>query len=366
MLRLRVVQAEFGDCLILEYGTLARPKYILIDGGPTGTYKKHLRFELERIRQKGGCLDLAILSHVDNDHVIGLLEMMADIADARSAGKTEIIPIQALWHNAFQQTVGGDGEIAGRLDFSLSSALPALSFMGSAPAVAFGISEGHRLLLAGQELSIPLNPGFAEAIITTQAVSNPVLLKPLKLWVVGPSPDNLQRLKKEWLEWLEKFESRVHFADEVEAEKIDRSVPNLSSIMLLAVSGRRKILLTGDGRGDELVTGLEQAGLLGASGKLHVDVLKLPHHGSARNINRAFFDTVTANTYILSANGRYNNPDLAALIWLVEAVRKQKRRVRIVATNDTDASRLLVREYPPEEYGYRLDVLQPGEHSIVI
>ena len=45
---------------------------ILIDGGPSQTYKRHLNahFKISVIPNKK--LDLVILSHIDNDHVLGL------------------------------------------------------------------------------------------------------------------------------------------------------------------------------------------------------------------------------------------------------------------------------------------------------
>jgi hypothetical protein len=42
-------------------------------------------------------------------------------------------------------------------------------------------------------------------------------------------------------------------------------------------------------------------------------VLKLPHHGSVRNVTEEFLTTVTADHYVMSANGKYDNPDLDTL-----------------------------------------------------
>jgi beta-lactamase superfamily II metal-dependent hydrolase len=366
MLRLRVVQAEFGDCLILEYGTAANPHYILIDGGPEGTYPKHLRGELQALRQSAKGLDLVVLSHVDNDHVIGLLELMAEQVNNREAGKPELIAFNTLWHNAFGETVGAQSNLAGQVDTRAASYAPAFAMMPSANAVIFGIREGNQLQEAQQELGIARNPGFPGGVITTGAAPQPVAFKNLKLWVAGPTAANLERLRVEWAEWLQKAAHAAAFADPVEADKVDRSVPNLSSIMLLAVSGRRKILLTSDGLGNDLIDGLKQAGLLDAHGKLHVSILKLPHHGSVRNVNRTFFDTITADTYVISANGKYNNPDLATLIWLVEAARQQRRKITIAATNETESTHQLLVEYPPAEYGYRLALMGAGQHAMVL
>jgi beta-lactamase superfamily II metal-dependent hydrolase len=158
--------------------------------------------------------------------------------------------------------------------------------------------------------------------------------------------------------------------DPIEAEraarKADQSVPNLSSIMFLAEAEGNTILLTGDGRGDHLLDGLDQAGLLDAEGRLHVDVLKVPHHGSSRNATRAFFQTVTADAYVVSANGRHDNPDLQVLRWIVESAKEQERRIEVFATNATDSTRRLLVECEPEAYGYRLSTMAPGEHSMVL
>ena len=36
---------------------------------------------------------------------------------------------------------------------------------------------------------------------------------------------------------------------------------------------------------------------------MHVDVLKMPHHGSDRNMDRAFLERITADHYVFSGNG---------------------------------------------------------------
>lgn len=364
MMKLSVIQAEFGDCLLLRFGSKAKPMHILIDGGPSGTYPKHLHAELEKIQRMNGCLELMILSHVDNDHIIGLLEMLADMAKQRAANHPDAVPVRGIWHNRFEQAEGHAAGLTTRIDSGLQGTTGAV--FSSATAETFGIKEGNKLSVAAQQLKIPVNPGVPGSVITTASYPDPLAIADLKLWVIGPTPENLEALKKKWLAWLETYENRAAFADEAEAEKIDRSVPNLSSIMLLAQSGNRKILLTGDGTSDDVLDGLRQKGLLDSQGKLKVDVLKLPHHGSARNMRRTFFERVTAKTYVISANGRDGNPDLATLIWLVTTAKSQRRKIKIVATNPTTTLDQLVEEYPPQTYRYQLVILQPSDHALEI
>lgn len=72
---------------------------------------------------------------------------------------------------------------------------------------------------------------------------------------------------------------------------------------------------------------------------------------------------MTAYTSVISANGHPDNPDLATLIWIVEAAHEADRPIRIMATNDTPALRKLPLEYPPDEYDYTLDIMPPEQSS---
>jgi hypothetical protein len=72
------------------------------------------------------------------------------------------------------------------------------------------------------------------------------------------------------------------------------------------------MLLTGDARGDHVLDALKAAGAT-TRGKLHVDILKLPHHGSIRNVEENFFEVITADHYVISANGRDGNPETETL-----------------------------------------------------
>jgi hypothetical protein len=79
------------------------------------------------------------------------------------------------------------------------------------------------------------------------------------------------------------------------------------------------MLLTGDARGDKIIDGLELVGLLRKKGKLHVNILKVPHHGSARNMEQGFFERVTADHYVFSGDGNHGNPDRQTVQMLLDA-----------------------------------------------
>jgi len=361
--RLHVLQAKFGDCLVLEFGTTGAPRFMLIDGGPQGTYEAHLRPFLQKLAADGHGLELAMLSHVDNDHVSGLLDLFSELRTQSEGGEPPLVRLGSLWHNSFFQGPS-DRQVEPALRAALAMAAPESAVAGHLGAILNGVSEGNRLRLLCELVKIPLNPGFSDGEIVTDT-AQPFSMENLRLRVIGPSRRNLDQLRVEWLEWLDKH------ADEIGRERplsvqADRSIPNLSSIAVLAEAAGKSILLTGDARGDHLLNGLEDAALLAPGGRLHVSVLKLPHHGSARNITREFFERVTADTYVVSADGRNGNPDLDPLLWLVDAARADQREIEIVITNETPSTQKLVASRSPRTSGYALRTLARGKSLVTV
>lgn len=369
MLRLHVLQARYGDCLILEYGEGSAPRYLLVDGGPRHVYNRRLQALLQGIRDDGGEIEMAILSHVDDDHVHGLLDLLTDLQWQRTRGVPETIAIGELWHNSFSGTLGEDIET--RLKRLVGRAGAVRSAMPRTDTTCRDIGQGSDLTQYAQNLELPINPRFGpDGIVTVEQATEPIALGDLTLRIVGPTEENLENLREDWLAWLREHEERILVPDIAQADRAakqaDTSVPNLSSIMVLAEADDRTILLTGDGRGDHLLQGLERAGLLDSEGRLHVDVLKLPHHGSKYNVSKEFVQAVTADQYIVSASGRHGHPHKNTLRWIVEAAQEHGRPIKIVATNTTRSLREIVQEYNPGEYGYQLEIMPEGEQEIVL
>jgi hypothetical protein len=121
-------------------------------------------------------------------------------------------------------------------------------------------------------------------------------------------------------QWLREQQEKKHKDPKAAlAAFVDQSVPNLSSIVVLAELGGKKMLLTGDARGDKILEGMQLVGLIENDRKLHVDILKVPHHGSDNNMETSFFERVTADHYVFSGNGEHGNPERTTLQMLLEA-----------------------------------------------
>ena len=136
--------------------------------------------------------------------------------------------------------------------------------------------------------------------------------------------------------------------------------------MLLIQSKNKKILFTGDGSGDDIIEALSRNAMLDKQGKFHVDILKVPHHGSDRNVSPEFFNTVIADYYVISANGRDDNPSVDTLKWIIESRNKRIKSKKIVFTNNTPNIVKILKEYDQKEYDYECIFLEGKQDFLTL
>ena len=361
----RMIQAEFGDCFILETpDTNGTTRYVLMDGGPAGTYENHLKRELEAIKQRGGQLDLVVLSHVDGDHIVGLLDLFSDLL------QNPLIAIKKLWFNSFDKAIGQNNNAAVRVNDVFIEAgiqgLLAASMANTEEVTIQSINQGNRLRVRAQQLNIPVNPDVPGGLIEAQTSPLKIQIGGITFTVVGPTAENLAELQEEWQKWLDKQEEAIASSDIESFAMSDESIPNLSSICLLAESNGVRLLLTGDARGDHLLQGLDQAQLLSPDGSIDVDILKVPHHGSDRNVTQDFFQKVRARQYVISANGKYGNPDYSTLKWIIKVATVQQRPIELVLSNRVPIIDQLVVDFPMNQNTYQLRFMPSDAHSLVV
>lgn len=366
MATLKIVQAEHGDCFLIAYKENGASRNMLIDGGPRGTYRRHLKDILTDVGNRGELLDYIVLSHVDSDHISGLLDLLFELEEQRLNNKDETVAINQIWANTFQRTIGLNNTIAERFQAVMATVNNMDSVMGHSAMEVLGINQGNKLRLQALKLGIDLNQGFQDGLVSSDTTTSPFEEGELKITMLGPNEDNLEELRQEWLDWLEENENAIMSGDVDLMANADRSKPNLSSIMFLAEVDGAAILFTGDGRSDHLYGALESQDLLDGQGKIHLDYFKVPHHASNRNITKSFLKLVTADSYIISANGRHHNPDLATMIWIVESAKERQSEIELIITNPTAATDKLQEEYPSAEYGYSLRFLADGSSFLDI
>jgi hypothetical protein len=344
---LDVRRARKGDCLLLHYGTQEKPRLIMIDGGPKGVYGPHLQPRLEAIRKaraKGNLplqVDLLMVSHVDDDHIQGILELTSELRVAADEKKSPLVQVLGLWHNSFDSIIDGKGDeltasvegqfgaasIAGSAEFSEEKETEVEEESDEEPEVVSSglkvlasIAQGAQLRENARRLDLSINDEFDGSLIIADKDAEAVDMgQGLTFKVAGPMLPEVEALRKKHNEWLKDLKEQGKKPSEVLAAYVDKSVTNLSSLVVLAEVDGKTMLLTGDARGDKVLEGLEMAELIDKGGKMQVDLLKVPHHGSSNNLEADFFKRIIASHYVFSGNGEHGNPERESLEMLFEA-----------------------------------------------
>jgi beta-lactamase superfamily II metal-dependent hydrolase len=345
-----LLKAHQGDCYLLHCGTKEKPGLVMIDGGPKQVFRPYLIDRLGKIRiarniteKQMLMVDLLMVSHVDGDHIQGILDLTKEEIMAKDAGEPRLLNVLNFWHNSFEALIEhetGDltasmkkqfGEAAVSGAEELSDAAKAKveeeceedpEVIASSLKVLASIEQGFRLGKDAEKLDFPCNLEFDRKPIVARKNSQALPIAPgLKFTVVGPMDSEVKALRKKHLKWLEDQRKAGKPVPQALAAYIDKSVPNLSSIVVLAEVDDKRMLLTGDARGDKIIEGLQLTGRLGPgkASTMQVDLLKVPHHGSANNLAQDFFGRIIAKHYVFSGNGDYGNPERETLEMLWKA-----------------------------------------------
>jgi len=317
---LEALQARKGDCLILHFGSEDSPQFAVIDGGPSRVYGDSLKPRLGQLSKKfakPGELPLAfaMVSHIDDDHIRGILDWLADWQKDRGSE----CHIDDFWFNSFEDGLRHIPKELRAAYFGSNDPNVQVASLGRSgdkkiSAVLASVGQGKQLRAFLEMKGIQVNRDRGLLIADGRATTGS--FDGLTLTVVSPNKRRLEGLFKKWQEAVKKKQK-------VEAAAyVDQSVENLSSIVVVAEFGKKakkRMLLTGDARGDDILEGLNDGGFLDSKGRVHVDLLKVPHHGSDRDVAPDFFQKITADHYVISANGENDNPDADTLCWLGEA-----------------------------------------------
>ncbi|MGW4896978.1 ComEC/Rec2 family competence protein [Kitasatospora sp. NPDC004240] len=313
MITVEMLPAAHGDALWIEWpGRAAKVHRMLVDAGPNTTY----RAVLDRVRAlpaRRRHLDVLVATHVDADHIEGVIRLLQDRAALR-------LTIGDVWFNGWPQ-IQGDTDL-------------------------LGADQGEMLqaLINGQHL--PWNVGFhpgrtnAPAVCLPDRGALPTAELPggARATLLSPGRKELASLRREWArvlkdlgvtpgkpeEALERLARRKNLRgladDLLGRERTDGSVPNGASIAFLLEHHEHRLLLTGDGHAQVLERGLDR--LLGQRGeeRLAVGALKVPHHGSAANITNGLLARLDTRRFLISTNGdRFDHPDAEAIERLLAA-----------------------------------------------
>jgi hypothetical protein len=306
-LDIEFLNARQGDAIWIRWGA---GRQIMIDMGTHGTGVK-LAERLRDSPKAQRVFDLLVVTHVDVDHIGGVLSCVAE-PDQPVDG----LEFKDVWFNGWEH---------------LSGKRPANQGVGLEP---MGGAQGE--LFAKWLRTQPWNEAFDRGPVVRSDMKRIDMGDGLTLTVIGPSQTRLEALKPHWQDdvaiaidrgdldevspGLESLgpktppvlETRVDL--EVLAEQSapkDPSAANGSSITLLLEWEHRRVLLTGDGFADEIHDGLAA---LDGGNPVKLDAIKTPHHGSRQNMTKALVKAVDCPLWVFSSDGTtFRHPDPQAI-----------------------------------------------------
>lgn len=301
--RMQVLPAGHGDCLWIDYGNPESPNRILVDAGPTGTYKRVLKKALDAVRGPLPSHDVFLVTHIDADHIGGSLAMLEDPVVAAQFkelwfnGRRHLIESQSLEPYGYEQ-----GE---RLTATLQQHASAwnASFGGAA---LFRPDDGNlmRCSIGGAEITI-LTPTKVELAALLKGWDK--VIRDAGLVANDETEALMQKLHGGW----EAFGAPNVELLAKQSVPEDSAPANGSSIALLIEFEGKRLLLGADAHPQVLLEGIRR---IQPTGRLTIDVFKLPHHGSAANVTTKLLDAIDAKTIVFSSNGAYfSHPDQIAV-----------------------------------------------------
>ena len=216
-MKLTVFQSDKGDCLLL---TGSDGRTMLVDGGMRSSYKKYVRPALSEMRAHGEKLNLVCVSHIDQDHISGVLQMLDDEVAWRVYEYHHSSPngnpdwkkpkfkrppeISTIWHNAFHDQIGKNrGRIeemlaasAGLLFADEDATFDALAehYMDLVTSKREAIQLSHRI--NAKQLNIPLNPQFNGKLALVREDQSSISVGGMKIDVIGPFWSDLKKLRR--------------------------------------------------------------------------------------------------------------------------------------------------------------------------
>lgn len=328
---------------------------VLIDGGFASTFQNEIRAELAVMGREGRALDLVIATHIDADHISGLIKFFGENGPANSP---RIVKVRQVWHNSLRsiparsnQTNRELSDDDDRLIDDICRRGFSLSDDSSRPDEEIGARQGSSLASLLLKGGYDWNESDGRCAIDSSA--DEFNFRPsARITILGPKPERLEALRDHWIAELqryglignvlegERFDDAFEFlsaADKVsmrtafaeighsqssekslgEAYLPDDSINNGSSIAVSIETQTSNILFLGDSWAQDIEEAIEKRGH--EELPLMFDAIKISHHGSKRNTSYKLLSLIDSAVYLISTNGaKHGHPDLPVLREIVD------------------------------------------------
>jgi hypothetical protein len=298
---------------------------------------------------------LVVATHIDADHVVGLLEFFKLNGNSEAP---KIIQVEDVWHNSLRSIasmpVADDNTTPDDEDLLIEIRRRGYPIPAEAEVEPVEISGRQGSSLAALLLGggYRWNTGIGTRSINSNETSLFEFRPDVRLQVIGPPVARLEELRRQWIRELRRigftgkigtndafddaFEFLCAFKDlraAIDAEPTtisattnrslndvylaDNSVTNGSSIALIIELGASRLLFLGDSWSEDIEASLRA--LPNVTFPIIFDAIKISHHGSLHNTSPALLELIDSPIFLISSSGeRHNHPDLEVLRAIVD------------------------------------------------
>lgn len=266
-------------------------------------------------------LELVVVSHIDNDHIAGILTLFEEEAKAH-AGDRLGFTIGDLWFNGWPH-LHKDPE----------------------GVELYGVEQGERLTKQISDHGFPWNKKFqSKAVVVPDKGKLPTkqLDGGMVLTLLSPSAKDLGKMKSVWkkelidaglvsglslketptIEGVERYGTPSSGYLDINALGSstfdpDGSPANRSSIALIAEYDGKRALLSADAHADVIEANLQR---YQPNEKAQLDLMKVSHHGAQGTTSLDLIKAVDCRRYVFSTNGsNYEHPHAEAVARVIVA-----------------------------------------------
>ncbi len=332
MFKIIMHKAGNGD----SFSVITDTEYILIDGGTAQSFNDWKKQIFERTNR----IDTLIITHIDNDHVNGIIKLLDD---------PQCPEVIEVLFNGAEQLLGKIDETL-KIDRNNDRKLKALiaENLEINDKEKIGYSEGTSISFLLNQKSLKCNNIVENESIFREKIRK-IKIGHTIFTILGPTEKDLLLLKNEWetklvqkkvnpkilnktsylafetyLQNLKISDSENHPISSTTLNSIealassnfesDKSVTNQSSFSFIIENNNKKFLYLGDCHTENVLSWLNENKIE----QIAVDAVKISHHGSKFNTSMDLLNRINCNKYLISTNGKvHNHPDLETLARII-------------------------------------------------
>lgn len=377
--------AKYGESFLVNINYKNKSYNILIDCGFKETYINYIKKELDNI----SILDLLVLTHIDDDHINGAIELFRDIE------LKEKMELKNIWFNDLYKIIKNKyGKDKFKVDINDLQIEKDKLFSENV-----GFKRARTLSNYIYESKYKDVWNKDKEVIQSETMLYEELYpidKEIKFVLLSPTVNRIEELLNKWIKefkidmnklvmdskslnsfygyfnyhdrYSEIFNeecsnTKRNFEELAEKEYLRNSVVNNSSIAFFIEIDEERFLFLGDANPNDIKKSLKQYKEVNGIDKIKFNLVKLSHHGSKFNIDSEFFELFYSDKYVISTNGeRHNHPDIECIS---KVIVKQKEFKRLYFNYNI---KKIIKTFEDEELKkkYNYEIIMPQENNEIV